>query len=131
MQRIGMAGLVAAAALTAGPAASGAGQAVGQATGPKGYVVAQLTVHDPAKFGQYAPQVPAILAKYGGHYIVRGGGITPVEGEAPSGRVVIIEFPSVEAARAFNASPDYLAIAPLRHASAEGPVFIVEGVPPK
>ena len=100
-----------------------------QAT-PKAYMIAALTVTDAAAFQKYAPQVTATLAPYGGHYLARGGTLVVLEEKAPGERIVVIEFPSMEKAQAFYDSPAYKAIAPLRHAAAHGPAFIVEGVAP-
>jgi uncharacterized protein (DUF1330 family) len=94
---------------------------------PKGYVVAEITVTDPEAYKQYAATVPPIAAKFSGKYLVRGGQTVAVEGDPPSGRIVVIEFDSLAAARSFEESPDYQAIAPLRRKAAHSRVFLVEG----
>jgi uncharacterized protein (DUF1330 family) len=96
---------------------------------PKGYVIAEITVTDPEAYKQYAAIVPSIAAKFSGKYLVRGGQTVAVEGEAPSGRIVVIEFDSLAAARSFEDSPDYQAVAPLRQKAARSRVFLVEGTP--
>ena len=99
------------------------------ATGePKGYVIAEITVTDPEAYKQYATGVPAILAKFGGKYLVRGGKALTVEGSPPSGRIVVIEFNSLAAAQSFEESPEYQALAPLRRKASQGRVFLAEGV---
>jgi len=115
-----------------------AGVAIGLAAGtaihaqqtkaPPAYVVAELQITDPAKFQTYAQQVPGTLAPFGGHFLVRRGKIAAVEGDAPKG-FVIIAFGSMEKANAWENSPAYEAIKPIRHASANTTVFIAEGVP--
>ena len=95
----------------------------------KGYMVAQLEVEDPAQFEGYRDKVPAVIARFGGRYLIRGGEIAPLEGHWPYPRLVVIEFDSVEAARTFYHSPEYQEILPLRLAAAKGAVAIVEGVP--
>jgi uncharacterized protein (DUF1330 family) len=94
----------------------------------KGYVIAEITVTDPEAYKQYAATVPPIAAKFGGKYLVRGGQTVVVEGEPPSGRIVVIEFDSLAAARSFEDSPEYQAVAPLRRKAARSRVFLVEGV---
>jgi uncharacterized protein (DUF1330 family) len=94
---------------------------------PKGYVVAEITVTDPEAYKQYAATVPPIAAKFSGKYLVRGGQTVAVEGDAPGGRIVVIDFDSLAAARSFEESPDYQAIAPLRRKAAHSRVFLVEG----
>ena len=97
---------------------------------PKGYVIAEITVTDPEAYKQYAAAVAPVVAKLGGKYIVRGGQTVAEEGEAPSGRIVVIEFDNLAAARSFEDSQDYQAVAPLRRKSAHSRVFLVEGVAP-
>lgn len=97
-------------------------------TAPKGYVIAEITVTDPEAYKQYAATVPPILAKFGGKYLVRGGQTVAEEGEPPSGRIVVIEFDSLAAARSFEDSPEYQAVAPLRRKAARSRVFLVEGM---
>ena len=96
-----------------------------------GYVIAELEVNDPTTFQKYGAAVPSTLAPFNGKYLVRGGKVTPVEGDAPKGRVVVIAFDSAEQAVAWENSPAYEAIKPIRHSSAKTRAFIVEGVPPQ
>jgi uncharacterized protein (DUF1330 family) len=96
-----------------------------------GYVVAEVEVNDSATFAKYAAAVPGTLAPFNAQYLVRGGKIEAVEGDAPKQRFIVIAFDSVEKARAWEDSPAYEAIKPIRHASAHSRVFIAEGVPPK
>jgi uncharacterized protein (DUF1330 family) len=95
-----------------------------------GFVVAEVDVHDAATFAKYGAKVPDTLKAYNGHYLVRGGKIEGVEGTAPKDRFVVIRFDSVEKAKAWEDSPEYEAIKPIRHSSATSRVFIVEGVNP-
>ena len=95
-----------------------------------GYVIAEVDVHDAATFAKYGAKVPDTLKPFNGHYLVRGGKIEGVEGTAPKDRFVVIAFDSAEKARAWENSPEYEAIKPIRHSSATSRVFIVEGVTP-
>jgi uncharacterized protein (DUF1330 family) len=95
---------------------------------PKGYVVAEVDVHDPEGFAAYRAVVPEVIAQYGGRYVVRGGAITGVEGEPPTGRIVIVEFPSEAQAEAFVNSPEYAPVAAIRHRTSSSRLFVVEGV---
>jgi uncharacterized protein (DUF1330 family) len=101
-----------------------------QAKTAPGYVIAEVDVHDAATFAKYGAKVPDTLKPYGGHYLVRGGKIEGVEGQAPKDRFVVIAFDSAEKAKAWENSPEYEAIKPIRHSSATSRVFIVEGVTP-
>lgn len=91
------------------------------------YVVNEITVTDLPTFQTYAVQVPAILAKFGGRYIVRSGAVEAIEGEAPKERIVILEFATREAARAWRTSPEYSAILPIRDGSSTSRVYIIDG----
>jgi uncharacterized protein (DUF1330 family) len=95
-----------------------------------GYVVAEVDVTDPATFKEYAEKTPGTLAPFNGHYIIRGGKNLSVEGDAPK-RFVVIQFESFEKAKAWEDSPAYEAIKPIRHSSAKSRVFIVEGAAPQ
>jgi len=94
---------------------------------PPGYVIAEVDVTDPEAFKKYAEKVPATVAAADGHYLVRGGKIQAVEGEAPK-RIVVIAFESAEKAHAWEYSPAYEAIKPIRHSAAKSRIYIVEGI---
>jgi uncharacterized protein (DUF1330 family) len=91
------------------------------------FVIATETIKDEATFAAYRQQVPATVAAFGGKFIVRGGNLTTLEGEWPHSRLVIIEFPSREAAESWYASADYKKIIGLRHQSSVGNLIIVDG----
>jgi uncharacterized protein (DUF1330 family) len=97
------------------------------APSPKGYVIGEIQITDQQTYQTYAARTTPILEKFGGRYVVRGGQTVSLEGAPPAGRVVVIEFPSLAAARAFHDSPEYKAIAEIRHKSSTGRAFIVEG----
>ncbi len=93
----------------------------------KGYLVVHLDVTDPEKFEEYRAKVPATIAQYGGRYLIRGGEMESVEGEALPPRTVVLEFPSVEDAKTWYNSPEYQAIIGLRLAASTGHAQIVAG----
>ena len=92
--------------LLAGIGLGGAGAtASSNAQQPKpapGYVVAEVEVNDTTAFAKYAAAVPGMLAPFNAKYVVRAGKITPVEGDAPKGRYIVIAFDSVEKAQAWE-----------------------------
>ncbi len=92
-----------------------------------GYVIAEVDVTDPEAFKKYAEKVPATVAAFDGHYLVRGGKIQAVEGEAPK-RIVVLAFESAEKAHEWEFSPAYEAIKPIRQSAAKSRIFIVEGI---
>ncbi|TAL30840.1 DUF1330 domain-containing protein [Phenylobacterium sp.] len=91
------------------------------------YVINEIVVTEPERFLTYSSQVPAILAQYGGAYVVRGGAPEQVDGPEPPERLVVLRFESREAARAWRTSPEYLAILPIREATSTSRVYIVDG----
>jgi uncharacterized protein (DUF1330 family) len=99
-------------------------------TGP-GYVIAEVEVTDLPTLQKYGAKAPQIVASYGGHYVVRGGKVQSLEGEAPKGYVVVIGFDSVEKAREWYDSPEYKAIRPFRQSATKSRLFLVEGVAPQ
>lgn len=92
------------------------------------YLLANLTVRDAPRFEAYRQAVPAVIARFGGRYLVRGGPVEAKEGEPGLDRVVILEFPDMAAARAFYDSPDYAPLLALRLAATDGTVALVEGM---
>jgi uncharacterized protein (DUF1330 family) len=93
----------------------------------KAFVVAAETPNDEVAFSEYRRAVPATLQAFGGKFIVRGGSLKLLEGEWPHSRLVIIEFPSRQAAEGWYNSPDYQKIIDLRLSSSVGNLVIVEG----
>ena len=94
------------------------------------YLIVNLDVKDREAFERYRAEVPAVIAKHGGRYLVRGGDLHPVEGGFGLKRLVVLEFPSLEAARAFYASPEYAPLLRLRQESADVDIVLVEGWAP-
>ncbi|NJO38580.1 MAG: DUF1330 domain-containing protein [Rhizobiales bacterium] len=92
------------------------------------YVLAQLEVHDPETFQRYREKVAPLVEAFGGRYIVRGGEVTPLEGELAAPRLVILEFADREAAKRWYFSGEYQDILPLRLRSATGSAVIVDGI---
>ncbi|HOI74572.1 MAG TPA: DUF1330 domain-containing protein [Syntrophales bacterium] len=91
------------------------------------YVVVQVEVTDWDRFREYLKETPIVSARYGGKYIARGGETVVLEGDDPAGRVVIIEFPSVQKAKEWYHSKEYQQIKKLREGAAKGLLVAVEG----
>jgi uncharacterized protein (DUF1330 family) len=94
---------------------------------PKAYAIAEINVTDPVAYKSYVDAVTPVVADFGGKYLVRAGVVVPIEGDAPTGRFVIIEFPSLAIARSFETSPQYLKIASLRQRASRSRLFLAEG----
>jgi uncharacterized protein (DUF1330 family) len=91
------------------------------------YLIANISVTDPKGYQPYREQVPAVLEKYGGRYLVRAGAVHPLEGDLGFDRFVIIEFPSMDAARRFYDSTEYAPLLKSRMETTRSQVALVEG----
>ena len=91
------------------------------------YVIADMTVTNPDVYAEYRRQVLATVTKHGGRFVVRGGAVEVVEGDWRPGRVVVLEFADMAAARAWYHSADYAPLAKLRQSASTGSLIMVEG----
>ena len=71
----------------------------------RGYLIANLDIHDQPTFQRYREEVVPLIARYGGRYIVRGGEVESLEGDLGFKRLIVLEFPTLDAARAFLSQP--------------------------
>ena len=93
----------------------------------KGYVLAEIEVTDPEPYEEYRAVVGPTIAAYGGRFLVRGGEALGLEGNPPK-RMVLLEFPSFEAARDWYHSEEYAGPKALRHLSSNGRLVLLPGV---
>ena len=92
------------------------------------YVVVNITVRDREAYEHYKRLAAPAVATYGGHYLVRGGATESLEGSWNPSRLVILEFPTAAAGRAWWGSPEYEPAKALRQACADTEMLLVEGV---
>jgi uncharacterized protein (DUF1330 family) len=92
------------------------------------YVLAHVDVKDPVRYEDYKKMVPASIQKFGGRFIARGGSVEVLEGSWHPKRLVLVEFPSLDAARQWYASEDYAAAKALRQATSTGDLVVIDGV---
>ena len=71
------------------------------------YWVARSKINDPVEYKKYTDQVPAIIAKFGGKVLARGGRYQIMEGPEKFHRFVVIEFPTLEQGVACFTSDEY------------------------
>lgn len=93
------------------------------------YVLVEIEVSDPEIYAQVKALTPPVVSAYGGHYLVRGGKIEVISGSWHPERLVILEFETMEAARKWEASPEYQQIKKLRDRSAKVKMLLLEGLP--
>ena len=94
----------------------------------RAFLFANVEIHDAEAYARYRDLVPDTIAKYGGRYLARGGALEVLEGALPFKRAVIVEFPSMQAARDWWNSPEYAPVKSMRHAAATSNLMIFEGL---
>lgn len=97
---------------------------------PKAYFLIEIAVHSPEIYRNYPIGVEPLIKRYGGRYLVRGGEAVSLEGDAPGGRIIVLEFPSLEAAQNFANCDEYPAVARHRLDSSTSRIMLVEGYLP-
>ncbi|MCX7329775.1 MAG: DUF1330 domain-containing protein, partial [Hyphomicrobiales bacterium] len=93
---------------------------------PKGYVIARAVVTNASQWAVYAAEATKAIQQYGGKPLVRGGQMSVAEGEGRA-RNVVIEFESLDAAKAYAYSPEYAAARKLREGAGHIDIVCVEG----
>ena len=94
------------------------------------YIIARVEVRDWDRYRDYMKHTPRVIARFGGQFIVRGAEIHTFEGPPETRRIVVIEFPSLEQAKAFYASDEYGAVKALREGAGEGQFMAMDGFDP-
>jgi uncharacterized protein (DUF1330 family) len=94
-----------------------------------GYVILNAEVTDPAGYEEFRRLAERAVAVHDGRYLARGGALEASEGEWLS-RLVLLEFPSYEAALRFYRSEEYRTAHELRELCAVSRVAVVEGSTP-
>jgi len=92
------------------------------------FVIVDIEVTEPAGYEEYKKLAPPAVALYGGKYVARGGKNETLEGEWRPDRLVILEFPSMEQAKAWVNSAEYAPARAMRHKYARSKMVVVEGV---
>ena len=93
------------------------------------YVVVDIEVHDRERYETYKRMAPPSIALYGGRYLTRGGETNVLEGDWTPKRFVILEFPTMERARAWWGSPEYAEAKALRQSITTTRMVLAEGLP--
>ena len=92
------------------------------------YVIYEAEVVDAVGYEAYKTAAAASIAAAGGRYIVRGGAVEALEVDAPVGRTIVLEFPSMQVALDWYHSDEYTEVRKLRDGVAHARLFIVDGV---
>lgn len=92
------------------------------------YLVVDIDVTNPAQFEEYKKLAPAAIARYGGRYFIRGGASEAIEGNWKPQRLTVVEFESMDKAKAFYHSPEYQQAIKARLGAATMNMLLVQGI---
>ncbi|HEY8709703.1 MAG TPA: DUF1330 domain-containing protein [Burkholderiaceae bacterium] len=92
------------------------------------YIIANVRVADATQYEEYKKLSSLAMRAFGAEVCVRGGVVEVLEGDWQPDRVVVLKFPSVQQARAFNASAEYSRARQAREGAAVMRMILVEGV---
>jgi len=92
------------------------------------YFIAEVEIQDAAALRPYLDAVGATIAPFAPQMLINGDNITPLEGDAPQGKIVIMRFDSNEAALGWYTSPAYQAIIAHRINATISRTYLVEGL---
>lgn len=91
------------------------------------YVINDMEVVDPQLLDEYKKLSPATVAQYGGKFLARGGRCETLEGNWIPKRLVILEFPSFEQAKAWMESQEYAPAKRIRQKASKSNMVVIEG----
>lgn len=91
------------------------------------FIIVDIEITHPEEYESYKKLTPASLSLYEGRFAVRGGESHVLEGDWTPGRLVVLEFPSMEKALAWWNSPEYAPAKALRHRTAITRMVAVQG----
>ncbi|MFE5581166.1 DUF1330 domain-containing protein [Kitasatospora sp. NPDC056531] len=92
------------------------------------YAVAQLTIHDRARYNRYQARFLEVLGRFRGRLLAADENPAVVEGSWEHQKVVLLAFPDTAGFREWADSPDYREIAADRLAATHGVVLLVNGL---
>lgn len=97
------------------------------------FMVANLVVEDSHEYRKYEKGFFSLLKRHGGKFLTFDDNIEVLEGSAPlDGRIIIFQFPSEAAAKAWWDDPDYQALSEFRRAGTDTRFLtLVHGLPPR
>jgi uncharacterized protein (DUF1330 family) len=94
----------------------------------KAYMIVDVTITNPTVYEDYKKLTPASLEPFEGKFVVRGGLAETMEGEWLPGRIVVIEFPSLQKAKEWWSSEGYAPAKAIRQSASTSKMILVEGI---
>jgi uncharacterized protein (DUF1330 family) len=92
------------------------------------YLIVDVDAKEPSALERYRAEVPALIRKHGGEYLVRGGAFEVLEGDWQPTRLVLFRFPDAQSVRGFINDPEYQPLKALRHRVAKTSMVVVAGI---
>jgi uncharacterized protein (DUF1330 family) len=92
------------------------------------YVIFDVEIRDMNQYQHFMQGVKPAIEAVGGRYLARGGSHKVYEGDWQPRRIVVLEFPSVEAFETFYNGSIYRDLKPLRDACSSARLVCVEGL---
>jgi uncharacterized protein (DUF1330 family) len=91
------------------------------------YIHASIEIIDAVGYEEYRARAPAVIAQYGGRYLIRGAPPVFLEGPPAAPRIVVLEFPDMVRLRAFYDSPEYAPLLAIRQRCARSTIIAIDG----
>jgi uncharacterized protein (DUF1330 family) len=92
------------------------------------YIIANVDVTNPEQYEDYKKLSSLAMQVHGAEVLVRGGKVETLEGDWAPTRVVVLKFPTAEAAKAYNSSVEYTRAREARKGAAVMQMIVVDGV---
>ena len=94
----------------------------------KGCWVVGVNIDKNEAFKEYAKRAKPAIEKFGGKYLVRGGGFSVLEGKHAFERNVVFEFESIKLAKECYNSKEYQEAKSYRNGKAEFNAIVIKGI---
>ena len=91
------------------------------------YIIIEVSIHNPTEYEDYKKLTPPSLKPFDGKFIVRGGKAETLEGDWNPERIVVLEFPTIEKAKAWWNSEGYAPAKALRQRTSKTKMIVVPG----
>lgn len=92
------------------------------------YAIAQITIHDRARYDRYVAGFMPVLIQYGGRLLAADEQPELVQGSWDRDKIIVMEFHDRDSFHRWSSSDEYQAISKDRLAATEGTVLLVHGL---
>jgi uncharacterized protein (DUF1330 family) len=91
------------------------------------YLIIEIKIHDQELYAEYSAQLPSLVERYGGRYLIRGGEVVSVTGAWRPERLVLVQFETIDLVQDFLNCSEYQDLIPLRQRASSSRAIILEG----